>query len=40
MEHVETSVGQGDAIAGAPPIGHALVNFAAGNNLLIKVCAQ
>jgi len=33
MQHVEAAVGQRDAIAGAPPIGHPLPQFVARNNL-------
>jgi hypothetical protein len=36
MQHVETSIGERDAIAGAPPIGHALVKFVAGENLWME----
>src|SRR5450631_34824 len=36
MQHIETSVGQRDAIAGAPPIGHALLQFVARNDLLME----
>ena len=33
MQHIETSVGQRDALAGAPPIRHQLRQFDARNNL-------
>ncbi len=33
VKQIETPVGQRDALAGAPPIGHALPKFAAQNNL-------
>jgi hypothetical protein len=33
MQHVEAAVGQRDAIAGAPPICHAVAKFVARKNL-------
>ena len=33
VKQIETTVGQRDALTGAPPIGHALLKFAAQNNL-------
>jgi len=33
VQQIETPIGQRDALAGAPPIGHALLKFAAQNNL-------
>ena len=36
VKQIETTVGQRDALAGAPPIGYALLKFAARNNLPMK----
>ena len=36
MQQIETPVGQRDAIAGAPPIRHALLQLVARKNLLMK----
>src|SRR6267378_2885831 len=36
MQHVENTVSQRDAIAGAPPICYTLLKFVARNNLLMK----
>lgn len=33
VEEIETTVGQSDALARAPPIPHTLLQFAARNNL-------
>jgi hypothetical protein len=33
VQHIETPIGQRDALAGAPPIRHTLLKFAARNNL-------
>src|ERR1035438_1036126 len=40
MEQVETSIGQSDAITGAPPFLHPPEKFVARNNLRMKCCAQ
>jgi len=36
MQHVETSIGQSDALALAAPIGDALAKFVARNDLLME----
>ena len=36
MQQIENTVGQRDAIAGAPPIRHTLLKFVARNNLLME----
>jgi hypothetical protein len=36
VQHIETTVGQGDTLAGAPPIRHTLLKFVARQNLRME----